>query len=288
MRSPERYAAYLREFAADPDLIRLKRSAQQAGAYPEGPDNSWRYDFTRLPVHDALLKAYKLDEIAGQGTVFERSLRIMDWLCAHTYYSGMNLLSGLLFSRSLFKGTWANSLRVLRFAYDRPFRRSLNCGHKAVILADCLMAAGIAAMPLTFMNYIYRPEEEKAEHMPNHTAVHVWLPKERRWVMLDPSMNSYVADNVGRALDLVEIQRRHRQGEELRVAQYHLNGTQDFREEYLDSFVLGCLLDIVVCDGSSRIGGFHRNRLLPEDVPPKDDKARAITTAELLAEPKLI
>jgi len=271
LRSPEDYVKFLGECAAAPEAAYFPQNSARAGDYPEGPDGGWRYDFTRLPAHDKLLKAYKLDEIAGQGSAFDRALRLMDWLSAHTWYNGMSIWSARLPD---------DGLKILRYAHNRSFGRCLNCRHKAIALADCLRAAGMAAMPVGFCNYTYRPGEEKVIPTPNHLTVHLWLPEERRWVMLDPSFNSYVTDENGRALNLIEIQKRHRQGEPLSVARYALNGTQDFRAGYLNGFVLGSLLEIVTLGGACR--------LLPGDVPRKDDdKARALTVAELLAEPNI-
>jgi len=284
VRTPEKYYAYVRECAAAPEAAYWAKNSAKAGAYPEGPDNGRRYKFERLPVHDKLQEAYGLAEIAGQGSAFDRALRLMDWLCAHTHYSGASFWSALRFGRSIYSGGWADSLHILRYAYDKPFSRSINCGYVGYLLADCLLAVGIAAMPVSFMNYTYRPGEEKVIPCPNHTVVHLWLPEERRWVMLDPSFNSYIADRAGRALNLVEIQALHRQGDEMRVARYDLNHSQACRESYLNGFILGSLLELQAWDGTDRKGGL-RNRLLPEDVPKKDDNTRAITTSELLAEP---
>ena len=270
LRSPEDYAVVLRKNTADPFIATLISRAQQAGAFPQEPDNGWRYDFTRLPMHDKLCEYYSLDKIAGQGSAFERSLRIMDWLCAHTYYSGISVQSWLL-------GAWASTSLALRLAYGGPFRRSVNCIHKAAILSDCLLAAGVVAMPCFIVHGGFK-----------HRVVHVWLPEESRWVMLDPSFNSYIIDNEGRVLHLIEIQRKHRAGEAMHVAQYHLNGTQDCREIYLDGFILNCLLEIEVYNGTGSKRKGPRNRLVPEGVEPRDAKLRAITTMELLAPPNSI
>jgi len=283
LRSPQAYAEYVRKCGAELHVPYFLQNSARAGAYPEGPDGGWRYRFQRLPVHGKLLKAYGLGEIAGQGDAFARALRVMDWLTAHTWYNGMSFWSGWLF-QPINRGKLVDSLQVLRFACGKPFAHSINCGHKAIVLADCLLAVGIRAMPVSMQNYTYRADEEKVTPCPYHAVVHAWLPEESRWVMLDPSFNSYIADETGRALNLIEIQQRHRHGASLAVAQYSFNGTQDCRAEYLEGFVLGGLLEIAAWDGTDRKGGL-RARLLPEDVPPQDEKMRAITVAELLAEP---
>jgi len=238
---------------------------QPAGPYPQGPDNGWRYDFTRRPVHNKLLKRYGLDQIAGQGSTFERTMRVMNWLCAHTYYNGMSFWTGALPD---------NGLKILRHTYDKPFKRAINCRHKAIALADCLMAVGINALPVAILN------------LPNnHFITHVWLPEENRWVMCDPSFSSYISDPEGRALNLIEIALRFWQGEEILVAQYDFNGTQDCRETYLNAFILLSLREIEVYNGTGSKRSDPRNRLLPEGTTPPDEKLKAISATELLAEP---
>ena len=261
LRSAEKYAAAVREECADFEQMGFAQNAAKAGAYPAGPDGGWRYKFERLPVHDALLKAYALDEIAGQGSDFTRALQIMDWLCARTWYNGMSIWSAYLFQRR------ENSARMLRYAYDKPFARALNCKHRALLLADCLLALGIPALPLWLRNEMRQDDGSVSTF--RHCVVHVWLSDERRWVMLDPSFSSYVTDKASRALNLIEIQALHRQDEKLVVARYALNGTQDCRGQYLEGFLLASLLRIYARDGNQ----------------DRRDPRNCLSAAELLAEP---
>jgi len=137
VRSPENYAAFVQKCSADQAVAGRVRGGQQAGAYPDGPDGGWRYQCKRLPMHDKLSDAYQLHAVAGKGNTFERALRLMDWLAAHTWYCGMRIYC-----------LPDNGLKTLRYAFDKPFRRAINCRHKAIALSDCLMAVGIAAIPV--------------------------------------------------------------------------------------------------------------------------------------------
>lgn len=276
--SHEGYVAYLSKWTGDSAAYWARNNAD-AGAYPES-GNGWRYAFERLPVHDQLLNSYGLDGIAGQGGTFTRALRLMDWFCAHTCYNGMEIRATYRF-----QGKKEDSLRILRYSFDGGFSHAINCRHKAYVFADCLIAAGIWAIPIAMGSFTYRAGEADVTPRTSHFVVHAWLPEEHRWVMLDPSMNSYVVDGTGRALHLIEIHGLHRQGGELRLVQYDFNGTQDHREHYLRGFILGSLLELLIRDGTDRQKSGPRNRLLPEHVPQKDKGTRAITSTELLAEP---
>ena len=276
-RSHAHYVAFLSENAQNPKHRLVLEYIAQREAYPAGPDNGWRCEFTRLPKHDKLLKRYDLDEVAGQGSSFERALRVMDWLTAHTWYNGVNVLANMRFYRR-----WSKTPQMLRFGYDKPFRRALNCGHKAAVLTDCLLAVGMFAMQVAAVGYY----SDVKDYWCNHCVVHVWLEEEKRWVVLDPSFNSYFTDSAGCVVNLIELQDLYRKGEEIRVAQYDFNGTQDRRGSYLDDFVLNCLLELIVLDdagGDWTSGDKNKSRhLLPGDLAPKE---RAITAAELLAAP---
>ena len=272
---------YMRRCAARPEAAYWLQNSVQAGVYPEGPDGGWRYKFEHLPVHDELLQAYKLDEIAGQGDTFNRALRLMDWFCAHTQYCGMEIRAAFRF-----QGKTEDSLRILRYAYDGGFRRAINCRHKAFVFADLCTACGMFAIPVALGSFTWREGEADVDMPPCHFVVHVWLAEERRWVMFDPSLNSYVTDGTNRALNLIEIHGHHIQGEHVAIAQYDFNGTQDCRETYLDNFILNGLLELIVRSGTNRSGG-PLACLLPADVPPRDGKLRTITTAEFLAEPSM-
>ena len=280
LHSAEKYAVSVQEECAYFMQAGFAQNAARTDAYSAGPDNGWRYRFEQLPVHDALLNAYKLGEIAGQGGTFTRALRLMDWFCAHTCYCGMEIRAAYRF-----QGKKEDGLRILRYAYDGGFAHAINCRHKAFVFADCLIAAGIWAIPIAMGSFTYRPGEADVTPRTSHFVVHAWLPEEARWVMLDPSMNTYVIDEEDRALHLIEIHECRRRGEPLRLARYDFNGTQDHREHYLQGFILSSLLEMFLRDGTDRQKSGPRNRLLPEDVPQKDKTTRAITATELLAEP---
>jgi len=267
--SHEGYADYLRRCPEQFDTARYVAQARQAGPYPTG-DHDWHYDFTRQPMHDKLLDQYRLDEIVGQGTTVERALRLMDWLTVHSCYNGAEI-------RASYKcqGKRETSDRLLRYTHDGGFARAINCKHKAFVLVDLCLAAGIFAMPLSLMN------------LPHcHVVAHIWLDEEARWIMLDPSLNAYITDEEGRALHAIEIQNRRCAGEELHIARYDFNGTQDCRDIYLDNFILACLLEIGVFHGNNTKRKDPQWCLTPKGITPHNTKTKTINATQLLAPPK--
>jgi len=258
--TPENYAAAVSRDARP-------MPAPLPGDYPTEPDNGWRYGFRRTRRHDKLCKRYGLTETAEQGTEFERALRVMQWFCANTYYNGMAFWSAMLPD---------NTPTILRYAYRKPFRRAINCRHKAVALADCLLAVGIDALPIGMIR-----------DGCSHVIVHVWLTQEQRWVMFDPSFDAYITDETGHVLNIIEIAQQHRAGKPLIIAQYHLNGAQDCRDCYLSYFMLGSIEELLLFDHTPRYTRKKmRNSLLPAGAKSNIKRSRAITASELLAAPK--
>ena len=273
---PEKYVTAVKEECADFMQQGFAQSAAQAGPYPIGGKQEWQYQFVHTSMHEKLQRIYSLNKIAGEGADFDRVLQVMDWLCTHTQYNGMSIWSAYLFQRH------ENSLRMLRYAYDKSFARALNCKHRALLLADCLLALGMPSLPLWLRNV--SPQEDGSVVTFKHCVVHAWLANERCWVMLDPSFNAFVTDERGDPLHLVDIHERHRQGQSLLLGRYSFNGTQDCESTYLEGFLLASLQCIFVRN-STKDSHDPRNCLSPEDAPHENNKIHAITMAELLAEP---
>lgn len=285
LRSPEAYTEFVRKCGAAPETAYFLKNSAQAGAYPAGPDGGWRYVFARRPEHDQLQATYHLHDLAGQGGAFTRALRVMDWFCKHTWYNGMSVWSSWRFR--LFGSRREESAALMRYVYDGPFSRSINCRHKAFILADLLRAVGLYAFPVAMLNYSYGSDETPVTSAPCHLTVQLWLPEESRWVMLDPSFNSYITDGNGRVLGLTDIQAKHCAGEDLCLGQYDFNGTQACRKEYLESFVLGSLLELLPMGRAEKKNLRYEplGSLVPEHAKPSNEKLRQITLAEFLASP---
>lgn len=135
----------------------------------------------------------QLTQTAGSGTTFNKAIRLMQWLSDNTFYNGM-----------AFRRLKDDPVSILRSSYSKGFRGALNCRHKAFAYADCLLAAGIKALPLCLL----RPHKYNGEPSVGcHFMVQVFLPEQNKWIITDPSFNTYFQDGQGRLLgyfDLIE------------------------------------------------------------------------------------
>lgn len=141
------------------------------------------YDFD-CPEYKTLIEKYGIDEIAGKGTSFQRSERLLHWM------------SPKLTHKSNYDNHIpCNSLALLEYSLNNP-DQGINCVNKAKILAECCLAVGIYARRVFIMPY--SPYDSDS-----HVVTEIYDPKMGRWIMLDPSMDGYIIDENGQPLSVL-------------------------------------------------------------------------------------
>ena len=125
------------------------------------------YDFA-CPEYRTLVERYGIDRTAGEGTAFDRSVRLLHWMAPRLTHKG-----------DYDNHVPVNALDLLEYSLDNP-AQGINCVNKAKILAECCLALGIYARRAHLMPY--SPYDGD-----NHVVTEVYDP-EKGWVMLDPSM----------------------------------------------------------------------------------------------------
>ncbi|MCL2298665.1 MAG: transglutaminase-like domain-containing protein [Firmicutes bacterium] len=165
-------------------------------AHEDATDIEFTYDFDD-PRLKELDKTWGLNEIAGIGDTQARALKLMHWLCAHTKHGNPNLPEDV---------EW-HAQGLLDWFFDKS-GTGPNCMMLSIILSECLLAVGVRAYALWCFPKVYRDE--------NHVVVQVWLPEEDCWIMLDPSWDVYVTDEVGCVLSAPELRQGLAEGAPLR------------------------------------------------------------------------
>lgn len=153
-----------------------------------GERAEFTYDFT-CPEYKTLIEKYGIDKIAGEGTAFERSVRLLHWMSPRLAHDG-----------NYDNHVPANALDLLEYSLEKP-QQGINCVNKAKILVECCLALGIHARRTFLMPC-------SPYDFDNHVVAEVYLPEEARWVMQDPSVNGYFVDKAGRALSLLDLRER--------------------------------------------------------------------------------
>jgi len=140
-------------------------------------------DFS-APELAELREKYSLDTLAGEGTPFEKAVRLMDWLTTHVRHDGSCNPEG---SRC--------AMTALAYAFDQP-EKGVNCSWLAMILTECLLSLGIPARTIDIVPFAPYDAD-------NHVITHVWTGVQ--WVMLDPTTNSYAMNKDGNLLDVFTL-----------------------------------------------------------------------------------
>lgn len=128
-----------------------------------------------------LREQYGLADIAGTGSSFDRSVRVMDWLTAHVRHNSMCNPEGARCAAT-----------ALAFAFDQP-EKGVNCAWLATTLTECLLSLSIPARTVYIMPFA--PYD-----CDNHVVTEVWSG--RQWIMLDPTCNCYARDSRGNLLSV--------------------------------------------------------------------------------------
>jgi hypothetical protein len=156
---------------------------------PSSPKVALSYDFSD-PKLMILSETYNLSILVGNGNDFDKAKKLLLWLSAHT----------------LHKGDYDNhvpscALDLLDYSFDKGTDGAVNCRALAIILTSLLLSAGIPARTIYIMPF--SPYDGD-----NHVITHAYIKELKKWVMLDPTYSSYVSDENGNVLDILEV-RKH-------------------------------------------------------------------------------
>ena len=141
---------------------------------------------------------YNLTEISGSKDTFSKCCNLMDYLCSHVlHYSHYdNHLGGDLLK--ILETTWDNECR----------EESINCLYLSFVLRSFFQSQGIKARSVSaFPCSPYGTD--------NHVVVEAWLPEYNKWVMFDPTHNTYLKNSAGTLLSCKEIRQILAQNEKI-------------------------------------------------------------------------
>lgn len=155
--------------------------------FAEGTEDclSHKFDCTEFEV---LKQEYKIQEIAGNGTSFEKAVNL-------TRYFAPRLLHDGNFDNHIS----CNALELLKYSLNKP-SCGINCLNKSKILQELCLALKIPAHRVWIMPY-------SPYDMENHVVTEIYDDTLSKWVMLDVTSNGYFADAIGVPLSVVEIRR---------------------------------------------------------------------------------
>ena len=143
------------------------------------------YDF-ESEEYQELLDKYPIEEIAGEGSEFERVERLL-------YEFSARLIHGSYYDNSIEE----TALALLEYSLDKP-ENGINCRAKAVIFKDMCLALGIYARIVSIAPY-------SAVDMDSHVVNEIYDSKLQKWIMVDLTTGGYVVDKNNIPLSVLEI-----------------------------------------------------------------------------------
>lgn len=231
LKTLDGYTEYLNNY----DLSKVPPLS--AGKTNNLKDADYNNLFSYLDEYDVLLEKYSLYDVIKGSDDFEKVLSLMQWLTDSTYYNGHQcLFYGLLPD---------DTLSILDFSYKKSFRHAINCRYKAIALTDILIASGYKAYPLAMLD---------ANKDGNHLTVQVYLNDEKKWIMLDPSFNTYFTDDNNCILNAYEVRNLFLKGDEPIIHNYNFNGTKECFGIYKKVFIKSDLTNLSTWHDNSNSG----------------------------------
>ena len=136
--------------------------------------------------YQELEREYGIRHTAGKGGTFLQALHLLEWVHQNIRH----------------KGNYDNSdpqdaLHLLSLAYKKE-GFGVNCLAMTIVLAECLLAAGMYARVVYMM-------PAAAADGDNHVVAEVFITEWNKWILLDPTYGSYCADDSGTVLNLYDI-----------------------------------------------------------------------------------
>jgi hypothetical protein len=130
---------------------------------------------------------YSVDEVAGNGNELSKILNLLDWISTSISHKGnMSEIPAL------------NTIALMDYSYQKGKENGINCSMKATILTEMLLSMGI-------MSRILSLDPLNPNDQDSHVVSQVWLSEKKKWIIVDPTTNSYFMDKDGEILNAIEL-----------------------------------------------------------------------------------
>lgn len=153
--------------------------------FAEEDDAHLEYDFA-APEFEELRSAYNLDNIAGNGTASERAERLL-------HYFAPRLKHESFYDNHV----ECSAMKLLTYSFEND-EHGINCLNKSKILAECCLALGIFARRVFI--HPFSPFD-----FDSHVVCEIFDEQRGKWIMLDPTTDSYFVNEDNVPLSMYEI-----------------------------------------------------------------------------------
>lgn len=213
--------------------------------YAEGEDYEIVYDFEDAE-YPLLIEEYDIEKTAGEGSEFEKALRLMNEYAPRLKHKS-----------NYDNSVEMNALSLLGHSLDNK-NNGINCRNKAQILNEMCLALGIYSRKVWILpNSVYDND--------CHVVNEVWDTKYNKWIMLDITNNEYWVDESKTPLSVTEIREKGAM-QEFCTPVYEgdsLNDLEALKEKHIDDFlyIMKNMMYFYCCD-SQTVGETERMYML--------------------------
>lgn len=153
---------------------------------PIGSNNLYVVYDLNCKEYILLKEKYNLQQIADSGSDFQKAKNLVNHFSLRMTHDG-----------NYDNHIECNSLSLLEYCLDNP-QQGINCLNKAKILVEMCLACGIFARRVSIIPY--SPYDTD-----NHVVIEIYENTLSKWIMLDPSINTYFIDENSEPLSMLEI-----------------------------------------------------------------------------------
>lgn len=183
----------------------LRKHPTFSGRQPAYPvDVAFSYATPEDENLTKLRETYNLDAIAGQGSETERIINLMAWVYRLTGHANEPEIPKEL-----------NAFNLIHLAQAEHMQ--INCYMKTVILNEVYLAMGWESR---WTHLLPHSDEEEASHF----VTSVYSRALGKWVLMDPDMGAYLADEKGQLLGVSDVRSRLTSGQPLVVRDVDTSG----------------------------------------------------------------
>lgn len=190
--------------------------------FESGNTEEVTYEFDCSQFED-LRSKYDLVKIAGKGSDFIRSKRLLHYLAPRlTHSSWYN------------NHIECNALKLLEYSLNNP-EHGINCLNKSKILVECCLSLGIYARRVHIMPF-------SPYDFDTHVVAEIYDRTLEKWIMLDPTTDGYFIDETKTPLSLLEMRRKFANEDFITfvLSKESLKDIHKLREKHLDTNMYIC------------------------------------------------
>ncbi|MDR0287740.1 MAG: transglutaminase-like domain-containing protein [Clostridiales bacterium] len=133
---------------------------------------------TASPDFNILHSKYPIRDIAGDGTDFSKTIKLMRWVHDNVLHNG---------GTKDVEFVPKNSVSILDYSFGKGIEFGVYCRLQAIVLTECCLSIGLMARTIHCLPF-------SPNDFDSHVVSMVYIKDLKKWVLFDPGNNAYFTD----------------------------------------------------------------------------------------------